>query len=93
MDKRYHTIDTTGGPSSKDHFLQATGILVRSIDTVSNKHSDWESEYKIKGGIAGYNFGPAKVWTKAGIDKGTTGDDYSSDVLTRAKFFQEKRVF
>ena len=93
VDKRHHTIDTTGGPSSKDHFLQATGILVRSIDTVSNKHSDWESEYKIKGGIAGYNFGPANVWTKAGIDKGTTGDDYSSDVLTRAKFFQEKRVF
>ncbi|XP_065840148.1 lysozyme g-like [Oscarella lobularis] len=93
VDKRHHIVDTSSGPSSKNHYLQATDILVDSIRVVSNKHSDWEREYQIKGGIAGYNFGPSNVWTKEGIDKGTTGDDYSSDVLTRAKFFREKRIF
>ena len=92
VDKRHH-LDSSSGPSSKNLFLQATDILVDSIRVVSNKHSDWEREYQIKGGIAGYNFGPTNVWTKDGIDKGTTGDDYSSDVLTRAKFFREQGVY
>ncbi|XP_065840149.1 lysozyme g-like [Oscarella lobularis] len=85
-------VDTTG-PSSKNHFLQAVGILVTSIKGVKNNHKDWEREYQIKGGIAGYNFGSSNVWTKDGIDRRTAGHDYSSDVLARAHFFRKERVF
>ena len=37
-----------------------------------------------------YNFGPDDVETKSGMDRGTTGNDYSSDVISRAKFYERK---
>lgn len=45
----------------------------------------WETRSLISGGIAAYNFGVKNVQTVAGTDVGTTGDDYSNDVIARAQ--------
>ena len=39
-----------------------------------------------------YNAGLKNVQTLENMDKGTTGDNYGSDVLARAKWFQKKWI-
>lgn len=87
VDKRYHT--PKGGPRSDEHISQGAGILRNSIDGVSKKHPDWTSEQKLRGGIAAYNFGVSNVRNPDKIDVGTTGGNYSADVLKRAEYFKK----
>ncbi|MET0406663.1 MAG: transglycosylase SLT domain-containing protein [Cystobacter sp.] len=83
VDKNSHT--PAGGPRSLAHLEQATRILKDSVQAVARKHSDWSAEQKLRGGVAAYNVGVGNVRTLAGMDRGTTGDDYSSDVWARAR--------
>ena len=39
--------------------------------------------------MAAYNFGTKNVKTWSGLDKGTTNNDYSGDVMARAKFYRD----
>lgn len=87
VDRRYH--EPVGAPDSLEHLQQATGILVRYISEVSAKHPDWLPEWQLRGAIAAYNFGVSNVRTQEGIDRGTTGDDYSADVWERARYYQD----
>ncbi|ASC72722.1 uncharacterized protein XM38_036800 [Halomicronema hongdechloris C2206] len=88
VDQRYHTqAGSDGDPASLEHLSQGVGILADGLRQVEANHSDWEDPYILRGAIAAYNFGVSNVRTKAGIDEGTTGDDYSSDVVARAQFF------
>ena len=38
------------------------------------------------GAVAAYNFGTDDVWTWERLDVGTTGNDYSNDVMARAQW-------
>ena len=82
VDKRYHT--PAGGPYSQEHINQAAGILRRYLDEVKAKHPSWPPEQQMRGAIAAYNSGVSNVQTISGMDRGTTGNDYSNDVWARA---------
>jgi len=43
-------------------------------------------------GISGYNAGCGNVQTYSGMDIGTTGNDYSSDVVSRANFYRDNNL-
>ncbi|XP_061767419.1 lysozyme g-like [Nerophis ophidion] len=85
VDKRYHT--PQGGWNSKEHLSQGTGILIGFIVAIRSKFPDWTAEQQLKGGIAAYNCGTGNVQTLAGMDIGTTGNDYSSDVVARSQWY------
>ncbi|HHP7243833.1 MAG TPA: D-Ala-D-Ala carboxypeptidase family metallohydrolase, partial [Elainellaceae cyanobacterium] len=88
IDKRHHTPAGIGGdPTSQAHIDQAADIIADNLRRVQAKHPDWEDAYIFKGAVAAYNFGVSNVLTKDGIDDGTTGDDYGSDVIARAQFY------
>jgi peptidoglycan hydrolase-like protein with peptidoglycan-binding domain len=83
VDFRYHT--PRGGPYSADHIDQAAGILKGMLNQVKSDHPDWSPEQQLRGAVAAYNSGTDNVRTLAGMDRGTTGDDYSNDVWARAQ--------
>jgi hypothetical protein len=87
VDKNSHTILGSESPISQAHIEQATGILAANIDAVEAAHQDWDDVYILKGAVAAYNAGVSNVKTINGMDIGTTGDDYSSDVIARARYY------
>jgi hypothetical protein len=87
VDKNFHTILGSESPISQAHIEQATGILAANIDAVEAAHPDWDDVYILKGAVAAYNAGVSNVKTINGMDIGTTGDDYSSDVIARARYY------
>ena len=91
IDARFHTPQGVDkGPACREHIEQAARILLDFRNQVRAKHPDWEDEFVLKGSVAAYNSGVSNIQTKLGIDKGTTGDDYGSDVIARAQFYSEK---
>jgi len=88
IDKRYHQIHGDFDPIGTVHIAHAVVILIEKFNEVKRIHPDWEGPYLLKGAIAAYNFGSKNVKTKNGVDEGTTGNDYSSDVIARAQFYQ-----
>ncbi|XP_077460769.1 lysozyme g-like [Stigmatopora argus] len=87
VDKRYHT--PKGGWDSEDHLSQGTDILIDFIGKIKKKFPSWTAEQQLKGGIAAYNIGLRGVQTYERMDLGTTGDDYSSDVVARAQWYKK----
>ncbi len=83
VDKRYHS--PKGGPFSAGHIDQAAGILSSYHKQIKAKHPDWSPEQQLRGAVAAYNSGVGNVQTIKNMDKGTTGDDYSTDVWARAQ--------
>jgi len=87
VDARYHGIEGSSDPKSLEHIDQATGILASGLAEVMSLHQDWEDPCLLKGAIVAYNSGTHNVQTKYGMDIGTTGNDYGSDVVARAKYY------
>lgn len=87
VDRRFHKLAGVGDPASFAHLEQAATIWVSFRQQVQTKHPDWEDEFILKGAVAAYNSGVGNVQTKNGMDIGTTGDDYGSDVIARAQFY------
>ncbi len=83
VDRRYHS--PAGGPYSREHIDQAAGILKGMLNQVKARHPDWSPEQQLRGAVAAYNSGAGNVQTIAGMDRGTTGNDYSNDVWARAQ--------
>jgi peptidoglycan hydrolase-like protein with peptidoglycan-binding domain len=83
VDHRYHS--AKGGPYSAQHIDQAAGILKGMLNTVKKNHPDWPAAQQLRGAVAAYNSGTGNVQTIAGMDRGTTGNDYSNDVWARAQ--------
>ncbi len=83
VDRRYHS--PAGGPHSAQHIDQAAGILRGMLDQVRQEHPNWSPEQQLRGAVAAYNSGPDNVRTIDGMDRGTTGNDYSNDVWARAQ--------
>ncbi|XP_025083605.1 glycine, glutamate and proline-rich protein-like isoform X2 [Pomacea canaliculata] len=77
------------GPRTCCHIDMMVGkVLIPFIKEVSTKFRGWSAEQKIQGGVAAYNFGVTNVRSWEGLDKGTTGNDYSNDVMARAQRLQ-----
>jgi len=87
IDVRHHAPDTQGGPASGGHLRQAAAILGGMLTAVAQAHPDWPPAWQLRGAVAAYNAGPGNVRTQPGLDKGTTGNDYSADVWARARWF------
>ena len=79
-----------GDPASQEHINQGTQIFAGSRKSVEKEHPNWSDEYLLQGAAVGYNSSPANVQTIAGMDRGTTGDDYGSDVIARACFYAKR---
>ncbi|XP_068448551.1 lysozyme g-like [Clinocottus analis] len=82
-----------GGWDSEEHLCQATEILVYFIGRIRNKFPSWSAEQQLKGAIAAYNMGDGNVRTYDGVDEGTTGRDYSNDVVARAQWYKTNGGF
>ena len=89
VDKRHHII--VGAPDSIEHVTQAATILRDMLNIISRQHPTWQKKDQLRGAVAAYNAGPGNVRTIAYMDSGTTGNNYSADVLKRAEGF--KRLF
>ncbi|XP_059150618.1 glycine, glutamate and proline-rich protein-like [Physella acuta] len=63
-------------------------LLVPYINQVKAKHPDWSQHQALQGGVAAYNFGVSNVQSWGGLDIGSTGNDYSNDVIARAKWLK-----
>ena len=88
VDRRYHKQAGLGGdPASEKHIEQATQIFASYCQQVKASHPNWGDEYVLKGAAVAYNSGLGNVRTIEGMDRGTTGNDYGSDVIARAQLF------
>ncbi|CAK8691747.1 unnamed protein product [Clavelina lepadiformis] len=64
-------------------------VLADNLEKVKAKHTDWSPEQQLQVSIAAYNYGPGNVRTWENLDIGTTSNDYSNDVMARARFYRE----
>ncbi|BFZ23052.1 hypothetical protein BsWGS_26090 [Bradybaena similaris] len=65
--------------------MMTAHILIPYIDRVKAKLPSWSQDQALQGGVAAYNFGVSNVQSWSGLDIGSTGNDYSNDVIARAK--------
>jgi Putative peptidoglycan binding domain/Transglycosylase SLT domain len=92
VDKRFHPekvakIEAKQGLARiEESIRQGAIVLKESITAIKAKFPNWTPAQQLKGALAAYNAGVSTVQTLEGMDKGTTGDDYSGDVLARAQF-------
>ena len=88
VDRNAHRIQGQD-PRGIEHVTQAAGIFAKNLEimTESDRYAGWGDRYLLLGATAAYNFGIGNVRTKEKIDIGTTGGDYGSDTLARAKYF------
>jgi peptidoglycan hydrolase-like protein with peptidoglycan-binding domain len=88
VDQRYHKpLQGIDSPTSLEHVEQAIKIFAQYREQVQTNHPDWEDEFVIKGAAVAYNSGVENVQTKVGMDIGTAGGDYGSDIIARAQFY------
>ena len=90
VDERYHNLEGNTAPDSQEHINQAAGILRDNKRQMDKKFPKWSQEERWRAAIAAYNMGSGNVRTRENIDNGTTGGDYSQDVLIRARMFKQK---
>ena len=83
VDRRHHS--PAGGPTSREHIEQAAEILASFRGAILRKHPDWSPSEQLRGAICAYNTGSGGIQTVGGMDRGTTGKDYSGDVWIRAQ--------
>lgn len=90
VDRRYHRItdeDVENGPWHANHIGYGCSVLALYRTAIINNFPAWPSWAQLKGGVAAYNFGPRNVRTIERMDIGTTGNDYSGDVIARAEWY------
>jgi spore coat assembly protein SafA len=73
-----------GGPYSAAHIDEAASILKEKLDAVKAKYPNASAEDQLKLATAKYNGGSGTI---SNPDKGTTGGDYSNDVIARAQTY------
>jgi soluble lytic murein transglycosylase-like protein len=56
-------------------------------DQLRRSHHDWSEAELLRGAVAAYNTGASRVRSASGMDRYTTGRDYSSDVWIRAQHY------
>ncbi|XP_055256479.1 lysozyme g-like protein 2 [Moschus berezovskii] len=82
LDKKIHR--PVGTWNSKEHLLQAVGILTDRIKAIQKKFPSWSVAQHLKGGLSAFKSGTEAIATCADIQA-----DYVNDVLARAKFYKK----
>jgi hypothetical protein len=90
VDKRFHQLQGLDDPFSQAHVEQALGIFASYRDQIIHNHPDWADEHVLKGACVAYNSGVGNVQTIAGMNQGTTHNDYGDDVIARAQYCRGK---
>jgi hypothetical protein len=90
VDGRYHDLQGTESPTSQAHINQAAQILRDYRNQMDQKHPNWSDDDRWRAAVAAYNMGPGNVKSLDNLDKGTTGNNYSHDVMLRAKVFRDQ---
>lgn len=88
VDGRYHQLRGTESPKSQAHINQAAEIVRDNKKLMDKRFPNWTEEQRWRAAAAGYNMGPGNVKSLDHMDQGTTGGDYSEDVMKRAKAFR-----
>jgi spore coat assembly protein SafA len=73
-----------GGPYSAEHIDEAASILKEKLDAVKARYPNASEADQLKLATAKYNGGSGTI---SNPDKGTTGGDYSNDVIVRAQTY------
>lgn len=73
-----------GGPYSAEHIDEAASILKEKLDSVKAQYPNASAADQLKLATAKYNGGSGTI---SNPDKGTTGGDYSNDVIVRAQTY------
>ncbi|KAK7471414.1 hypothetical protein BaRGS_00035966 [Batillaria attramentaria] len=68
--------------------MMVTQLLIPYIKRVATNHRSWPKAHQLQGGVAAYNFGVGNVQSWGGLDVGSTGNDYSNDVMARAQYLK-----
>ena len=93
IDERFHK-RRGKKPDSQEHINQAAEILYKNKKQIDadKRFAKWTEEQRMQAAVAAYNFGVGNVRTWKGLDKGTTGGDYSKDVMERARAYRERML-
>ena len=89
IDERYHK-RRGKKPDSQEHINQAAEILSKNKKEIDKKFPKWTEDQRMRAAVAAYNFGVGNVKSWEGLDVGTTGGDYSADVMERARVYRER---
>ena len=89
VDERFHKREGKT-PDDQAHIDQAARILRQYRDDMDKKHPEWPEQDRWRAAVASYNFGPGNVKSLENLDKGTTGNNYSEDVMQRARVYRER---
>lgn len=88
VDRHAHAIlGIISGEYGAAHFAQAVSIIIYMRNRMIEKFPDWTVAQRLKAAAAAYNIGPENVKTYENMDMGTTHNDYSNDVWSRARYF------
>ncbi|CAL1528637.1 unnamed protein product [Lymnaea stagnalis] len=68
--------------------MMISKVLIPDIYTVYANHPTWTIDQALQGGVAAYDAGIRLVQNWLTIDANTTGNDYSNDVIARAKWLR-----
>jgi membrane-bound lytic murein transglycosylase MltF len=90
IDERYHK-RRGRTPDSQAHINQAAEILSKNKKEIDKRFPKWTEEQRMRGAVAAYNMGTGNVRTWNNLDVGTTGGDYSKDVMLRARALKARR--
>lgn len=77
-----------GGPFGQPHINQAAKILADKLAEVKRNFPNLSEEEKLQTAVSRYNGGARRSFPDS--DEGTTGGDYSNDVLARAQYYAER---
>ncbi|XP_003124952.1 lysozyme g-like protein 2 isoform X2 [Sus scrofa] len=81
LDKKIH--HPVGTWDSKEHLLQAVGILTDRIKAIQKKFPTWSVTQHLKGGLSAFKLGTESIASLTDIE-----DDLVNDILARAKFYK-----
>lgn len=88
VDRRFHRVETSGGPSGQEHIDQAASILREKLLGVEMQLDNLSESSQLQTAVSRYNGGRGLPAPRS--DVGTTGSDYMNDVWARARYYAEK---
>lgn len=88
IDSRYHKLRAHASADSQAHIDDAADIVKANKTLMDKRFPNWTEEQRWRAAVAGYNMGPDNVKTIDHMDQGTTGGDYSKDVMGRARAYR-----
>lgn len=77
---------TSCGPKTCCHVrMMVRDKIIPDINWAKSSFPGWPIERQVQAAVAAYNSGRSRVHDWPSIDQGTTGRDYSNDVMARAQ--------